>query len=83
MSHTVKANFEYHIEYANWWDWWVRTNAENHASYMQKLIQDNVTEGKNPIYFVRYEDLVSNKEFELTKLFCFLLDMTDLNGTNI
>lgn len=32
---------------------------------------------------MRYEDLILNKERELTGLFKFLLDMDDLAGTNI
>lgn len=31
MSHSIKPEFEYVKKYPNWWDWWVRTNAENHA----------------------------------------------------
>jgi hypothetical protein len=42
-----------------------------------------VVEKRNPIYFVRYEDLILNKEVELTELFKFLLEMNSLEGTNI
>ena len=42
-----------------------------------------MVEKRNPIYFVRYEDLILNKEVELTELFKFLLEMNSLEGTNI
>lgn len=83
LSHTSKPDFNYHEQDPNWWDWWVRQNAEKHAKYIQTLIQHSCVEKKNPIYFVRYEDLVSNKEQELTNLFRFMLDAESLEGTNI
>jgi hypothetical protein len=61
----------------------VRQNAEQHAKYISTLIQHHCVENRNPIYFVRYEDLVSNKEQELTNLFRFMLDADSLEGTNI
>ena len=51
----------------------MRQNAEQHAKYISTLIQHHCVENRNPIYFVRYEDLVSNKEQELTNLFRFML----------
>lgn len=83
LSHTYKPEFEFHEAYPNWWDWWVRYNAENHAKYIATLMQHHTVENKNPIYFVRYEDLVMNKEEELTKLFMFMLELDSLEGTNI
>ena len=61
----------------------MRQNAEQHAKYIQTLIQHHCVEKKNLIYFIRYEDLVSNKEQELTNLFRFMLDAESLEGTNI
>lgn len=40
-------------------------------------------EKRNPIYFIRYEDLILNKEAELTELFKFILELNSLEGTNI
>jgi hypothetical protein len=39
-------------------------------------------EGRNPIYIVRYEDLVSNPKPELEGIMKYLLDLDDLTGTN-
>jgi hypothetical protein len=36
-----------------------------------------------PLYFVRYEDLLSNKQEELEGLMQFILDLDSLEGTNI
>jgi hypothetical protein len=60
MSHSIALNCDYTKDYPNWWDWWVKTCAENHAKYIQTLIQHHVVENRNPIYFVRYEDLILN-----------------------
>jgi len=56
----------------------VRTNAENHAKYMATLLQHHATEKRNPIYFIRYEDLILRQEDELIDLFKFLLDLDSL-----
>jgi len=47
------------------------------------MIDHCVKENKNPIYIVRYEDLISNREAELTGVMKFLLEMDDLSGTNV
>ena len=36
-----------------------------------------------PVYFVRYEDLLLKREETLRKMFCFLLNVTDIEGTLI
>jgi len=46
-------------------------------------MKDCVDEGLNPIYFLRFEDMISDKKTEIEKLFCFLLDLEDLVGTNV
>ena len=45
-------------------------------------MQDCITEGQNPIYFLRFEDMITDKKSEVEKLFCFLLDLESLEGTN-
>ena len=54
-----------------------------HADYFKVLIKDCVTDKKNPIYFCRYEDLISNPTEELNGIFKFLLEKEDLSGTNV
>ncbi len=83
MSHTHKPDFSYQQDHPNWWDWWLRTCAENHAQYMATLWKHHVVEKRNPIYFVRYEDLILDKENTLQGLFRFLLEIDSLQGTNI
>lgn len=78
MSHSVEFTSNFLDNHTNWWDWWVRTNAENHAKYMTTLLQHHATEKRNPIYFIRYEDLILRQEDELIDLFKFLLDLDSL-----
>lgn len=47
------------------------------------MIDHCVRDNKNPIYIVRYEDLMSNREAELIGVMKFLLEMEDLSGTNV
>ena len=82
MSHTANPEFNYPTDYPEWWDWWVKTQAKTHARYFETLIRHCTKEGKNPIYFCRYEDLVKDKQTELTGIMKFLLDVDDLTGTN-
>ena len=37
MSHSSHSDQNYIRDNPNWWDWWVRTSAENHAQYIQTL----------------------------------------------
>ncbi len=38
-------------------------------------------EKKNPVYFLRYEDLVKYPKEELTRIMMYLLELDDLTGT--
>ena len=40
-------------------------------------------EGRQPLYIVRYEDLVLEPKETLMNLMSFLLDEQDLNGTTV
>jgi len=46
------------------------------------MIRHCTTEGKNPIYICRFEDLVKNSAEELEGVMKFLLDVDTLEGTN-
>lgn len=48
---------------------------------METLLADCVEHKKNPIYFVRYEDLLANPQDELAGVMKYLLDVSDLSGT--
>jgi len=45
--------------------------------------KDLVQDGKNPVYFCRFEDCIADPAKELDGIFRFLLDLDDLEGTNI
>jgi hypothetical protein len=83
LSHTAVPEFDYATDYPEWWDWWIKECADTHAKYFNTMIDHCVKENKNPIYIVRYEDLMSNREAELTGVMKFLLEMDDLSGTNV
>ena len=50
--------------------------------YFDMLRRNCHEEGKNPLYVVRYEDLVLQPKETLMGLFCFLLGVKNLKGTN-
>lgn len=82
MSHSVHPEFSYDKDYPQWWDWWVRLQAENHQRYFDTL-RKHCEEKKCPIYFVRYEDLLTKPKEELTGIMSFILDLDSLEGTNV
>jgi hypothetical protein len=53
-----------------------------HRDYFDVIFHDVIDNKGNPLYIVRYEDLVEEKEETLLGLFCFLLDLPSLEGTN-
>lgn len=53
-----------------------------HQDYFDLIFRDVIDAKANPLYVVRYEDLVESKFETLCGLFCFLLDLPDLKGTN-
>ena len=77
-SHSLEFNEKLNECYPKWWDEYVKVNIErmqlNHEIVMS-------ISQKIPTLFLRYEDLVLNPEKELTSLFCFLLDVTSIEGT--
>jgi len=82
LSHTAEPEFSYATDFPEWWDWWVKDQAEKHANYFNTMIDACTTGGKNPVYITRFEDLLSNKQEELTGVMKFLLGVEDLTGTN-
>lgn len=82
MSHSADPEFSYATDFPEWWDWWVKDTAEQHAKFFKILIDACTTGGKNPVYITRFEDLLSDKQNELTGVMKFLLGLDDLTGTN-
>ena len=82
LNHSAKPDWEWEKDYPEWWDWYIRGQTIEMKKYFELLINDCTTKGKNPIYFVRYEDLVSKKKDTLMGVFSFMLDVETLEGTN-
>ena len=82
MSHAAQPPFSYDKDYPEWWNWWVTDQAKAHARYFETMLRHCNQEGRNPIYIVRYEDLVSNPRPELEGIMKYLLDLDDISGTN-
>ena len=82
VNHAAKPQWEWERDYPEWWDWWIKIQVAHMKKYYDTMIKHCVEEGKNPIYFVRYEDLVASKKETLMGLFSFLLETKDLDDTN-
>ena len=82
VNHAQKPEFEYEEEFPEWWDWFVRAQAEQMKNYFDTTLKHTEDEGKNPIFFCRFEDLLADPKPELMQLFSFLLSEPDLTGTN-
>lgn len=82
MSHSAQPEYSYPNDFPEWWDWWIKDCSHDHAKYFKTLFKNCVEEKQNPIYIVRFEDLLNNKKGEFEGLARFLLDMESLEGTN-
>jgi len=51
--------------------------------FFEILIRHCTDENKQPLYIVRYEDLVTAPKDTLMNLMAFLLEKKDLSGTNV
>ena len=77
---TMKNNFP--EEFPNEWDTYLRESAglwKNQVSYWMKASKQM----KTPIYFFRYEDLLSNPEATLKDIFRFSLKIEKIEGTYV
>ena len=83
ISHGNKTEFEFYRDYPDYWDWFVKKQAGSMRQFFDTLIHDCVDENKNPLYIVRYEDLVSDLKSTLMGLMAFLFEQKDLSGTNL
>ena len=50
--------------------------------FFKIINNDLITNGKNPVYFVRYEDLLSAPKDTLMGLMSYMLSVPDIKGTN-
>jgi len=83
LSHSAQLEFSMDKEYPEWWDWFVKHQTDTMARYFDVLYKHTVEQKKNPILFVRFEDMVSNKQPSLVAISKYLLDLDDITGTNI
>ena len=82
-SHSASMPFEYHEEDPDWWNEMVKMFSKRHATYYDLLHQDCVEKKLNPVYYMRYEDLLKDKRKELEQIFKFILELDDIEGTNV
>ena len=78
VNHAAKPEWEWERDYPEWWDWWIKIKVDHMKKFYDTMIKQCIEEGKNPIYFLRYEDLVTSKKDILMGLFSFLLETKDL-----
>ena len=81
-NHQTKPAFEIHELYPEWWAWWVRKQTTMMKDFFKIINNDLITNGKNPVYFVRYEDLLSAPKDTLMGLMSYMLSVPDIKGTN-
>ena len=78
-SHSLEINEQYHIDFPEFWDQWIRQMTLNYRDFHNKVL--NQIADQIPTFFMRYEDLKVNPVPVLTDLFCFLLDVPSIEGT--
>ena len=78
-SHSLEINEQYHVDFPEFWDQWVRQMTLNLRDN-HNVVLDSIAEAI-PTFFMRYEDLKINPLAFLTDLFCFLLDVPSIAGT--
>ena len=82
FSHGNKPDFDILAEFPEWWTWWVKRQTQVMKRYFEIIRNDCITQGGNPLYMVRYEDLVLAPKETMMGLFSFLLGEKDITGTN-
>ena len=78
ISHGNKTEYEIHEKYPEWWAWFVKHNTGQMKRFFKTIKSDCVDEKKNPLYVVRYEDLVMKPKETLMGLFGFILGHKNL-----
>ena len=82
-SHSNKPEYEFERDYPEYWDWFVRSQIGKMQRFFATLIRHCTQEGRNPLYIVRYEDLVLEPKKTLMGLMSYLFEKRDINGTII
>ena len=74
LSHGNKPDYDFSADYPEWWAWFIRKQVPNMRKFFEILIRHCTQEGKQPIYIVRYEDLVTDPKNTLMGLMGYLLE---------
>ena len=74
ISHGIKIDCNVSKDYPEWWTWFVKRQADQMKRWFDTIIRHCNEEGSNPLYIVRYEDLVLEPKETLMGLMSFLLD---------
>ena len=82
LNHATKPPFDLSKDYPETWNWFVKKQCGYMKRFFATLIRQFQKEKVNPIYIVRYEDLVQSPRETLKGLFEFLLEDEDLEGSN-
>ena len=84
MNHSVKPDWDFANDYPAWWDWWVRHQVDCMKKYFDVVFKHSIDEMEhhNPIYIVRYEDMVKDSVPSTSGILQYLLEMEDISGTN-
>ena len=80
-SHTFEFENSLPDEFPEWWDGWVTAMCEN-INIGKEFTIKNIA-SQIPTYVLRYEDLKTNPVPVLKEMFCFLLNVESIEGTNI
>ena len=83
LSHGNKPEYDFALDYPEWWAWYVKKQASYMQRFFEILLRNCYNEAKQPLYIVRYEDLVQNTKETLMGLMSFILEKKNLSGTNV
>mmetsp|Transcript_30026 Transcript_30026/g.21783 ORF Transcript_30026/g.21783 Transcript_30026/m.21783 type:complete len:211 (+) Transcript_30026:468-1100(+) len=81
MNHSTKPKFSFFEEYPEWWNDWVSLNAKVMKRFFNMIFEE-VKNKKYDVHFLRYEDLVNQKQERLEGAMKFLMEIDDVEGTN-
>lgn len=83
MTHHLQTNEAYEQVLKLQFDYLIRNLIKFCKKYFSFHLNLLKTHPNTPYYFLRFEDLISNKQKSLEDLFKFLLKTDDVEGTNI
>ena len=81
---TVTHNNDINEDFTKWSEWFshVEEDAKTWALWHDYWIQKSINK-EMPIYFFRYEDMITDPKSELSKIFAFSLGVPSVEGTVI